>query len=324
MLLLIDLVLFTVAALTTWYLLARVRAERRLAGARAQVALATAGIEASGNLLGASEARSRDGVTVAISNDASHTRPGDSKPTGDLCVARVRVPLVDQIVCKADEADAVMGPLPAAPRVRTGHAPFDDAYAVFIGTSGGRAAGSYRASLVEGDTPWAQAPVLVGFLELDLRWMRVHEGEADLVFPGLAIEDVVRAVALAHAVERAAEGRPVPAVARGPRLARSDVRPGVGAAWSGGAFIALVAGHWLAFTPPVQALGSDFACGPGSRITTIGSKHIGLKCEPSQGDNSLGLYHLASGLLAMLLVVLAVLGLVGSPWVRRTEPRSHR
>jgi hypothetical protein len=107
--------------------------------------------------------------------------------------------------------------------VRTGYARFDDAYAVFVGVSGGRPAGSYRAALAEGDTPWAQAPVLDGFLDLDLRWMWVHEGMADLVFPELAIEDALRAMTLAHAVERAAGGKPVRAIVRGPRITLWDV-----------------------------------------------------------------------------------------------------
>jgi hypothetical protein len=220
MLILIDLVLLALAGLASMLLLRRARAWRRRARAQAEDAVDAAGLQASGDMLGIFEARSGEGVSVALTNGAAHTRPGDSAPTPDLCVARIAVPLADQIVCKASEADRILGALPAVPRLRTGYSPFDDAYAVFVGTSGGRTAGSYRAAVMEGDTPWAQAPVLDGFLDLDLRWMRVHEGVADIVFPVLAIEDVVRATRLALAVERAAIGKPVPPLAPGPRAIR--------------------------------------------------------------------------------------------------------
>jgi hypothetical protein len=245
LLLIIDMVLFTVAVLATGYVLEQAGAQRRLAKGRTREALAAAGVETSGNLLGTSEARSREGVYVAVTNGASYTRPGDREPTGDLCVARVFVPLVDQIVCKAGDADAIMGPLPAAPRVRTGHAGFDEAYAVFVGSSGGRAAGSYRDALVEGDTPWAQTPVLDGFLDLGLHWMRVHDGTADLVFPKLAIEDVVRATALAHAVERAGGGKPMPLIARGSRIVRLDLDSVAKGSWAAGIFPGFMVGVFL-------------------------------------------------------------------------------
>ena len=162
----IDVVLLAVAGLASMILILRGREARRLAKARTQVALAESGIQASGNLLGASEARFPDGVTVALTNGAFHTRPGTRCRFPILCMARIAVPLADQIVCKASEAVRVVGAVPAVPRVRTGYARFDDAYAVFVGVSGGRPAGSYRAAIAEGDTPWAQAPVLDGFLDL--------------------------------------------------------------------------------------------------------------------------------------------------------------
>jgi hypothetical protein len=241
LLFLIDVVLFTVAALATWYLLVRAGAQRRLAEWQTQKVLATAGIEAGGNLLGDSEAHSRDGVIVAVRNGTLLQRPGESALTADLCLARVAVPLADQIVCKTDEADRIMGPLPAAPRIHTGHAAFDGAYAVFVGSSGGRTAGSYRAAIVEGDTPWAQAPVLDGLLDLGLRWMRIHDGTAELVFPRLAIEDVVRAMMVAHAVERATHGKPLPPIERGPKGPGSGMAGDVGRAWLAGLLPAVVA-----------------------------------------------------------------------------------
>jgi hypothetical protein len=180
-------------------------------------------------------------LLVAVTNGASLQRPGGDVWEIDRCVARVAVPLADQIVCKADQAERMMGPLPAAPRVRTGHWAFDGAYAIFVGSSAGRTAGSYRAAIVEGDTPWAQAPVLDGFLDLGLRWMRIHDGTAELVFPQLAIEDVVRAMGVAHAVERAAQGKPLPAIERGPKRPGSGMAADVGRAWLAGLLPGVVA-----------------------------------------------------------------------------------
>lgn len=315
MLLLIDFALLALAVIFTKFMNRRGQASRRRAEADAAARLAAAGLQAKGELLGTFVARPVDGLEVVLTNRTPQTRPGASEPTGTACVARIAVPLVDQIVCKAAEADLVMGPLPAVPRVRTGYAPFDDVYAVFVGVAGGAPdGGSYRAAPVAGDIPWAQTPLLESLLELELHWLRVQEGRADLVFPALEIEDVGRAAALAAAVEHAAAGRPAPVLTRGPRIIRpprGDVGVWTALAWGLGVFPGLLVGMLLTFAPPLQDLDA-WVCGAGDRIITASSDlgdgtSYGCRCA-GHPENSLALHYLGSGLLGMALVVLIGLG----------------
>ncbi len=210
----IDTALLALAAIATRFLL-RIARE-----AEAKAKLTEAGLQVvRGDLLGTFVVRLLEGVEVVLTNRMPQTRPGASEPIGATCVARVAVPLVDQIVCKTSEAALVMGPLPSAPRIHTGFASFDHGYAVFVGSAGGAEGGSYRAAPMASDVPWAQVPVLARLQELDLLWMRVHDGYADLVFPPLDIEGVVRAVALAVAVAYAAAGLSIPTLTHRPRTA---------------------------------------------------------------------------------------------------------
>jgi len=59
--------------------------------------------------------------------------PGDQTDT--VCMLRFAAPLPNLVVCSEREIEAVMGPLPSAPRVRTGHCAFDRAFAVFVWSS---------------------------------------------------------------------------------------------------------------------------------------------------------------------------------------------
>ncbi len=223
MLFTIDAVLLAIAAVATPLVARAVRADRRRAEADAAAKFAPAGLLANGDLLGCFVARPLEGTDVIVTDRTRHMRPGAKPPGDEVCLAVLDLPLVDHIVCRAADADAVMGPLPAVPRLHTGHAPFDGEYAVFVGVTGNaQPAGSYRAAPVASDVPWALLVVLDRFMELGLSWMRVRDGRAELAFPPLEVEDVGRAAALALAIEPIARGGPVPALVRGPRVLRPE------------------------------------------------------------------------------------------------------
>jgi hypothetical protein len=135
-----------------------------------------------------------------LENGASHTRPSVAQESEVVCLVKVPADLADQLVCAASEVDAVMGPMPSVPRVKTGFAPFDHRYALFGGPA-----------------PWAKRALVERFLELGLRWLRVREGRCEIAFPPLATEDLPRAIALAATVARLPSGAgslPRPALPR--------------------------------------------------------------------------------------------------------------
>ena len=312
MLLLVDVLLLALAWGIGRYLTAAGQEERRRAEEVATAKLAEVGLQANGDVLTKFVARTLGDVDVVLRNAKSVTRPGAPEPTGEACVARVAVRLDDQIVCKASEADLVMGPLPAVPRVRTGHGTFDEAYAVFVGAVGEVPAGSYRAAPGPGGASWAQPAILEGLMELDLLWMRVQDGEADLVFPPLAIEDVGRAAALAAAIEQAAIGGPTPVLARGARAPWQpwkDLKDSVNTVWVAGLLFGVApVGLLLGFAPPLRELGATLACGVGGRLVTTSfsdgsSVSYGMQCHDAAG-RSLALYWLTSGLFGLGMVVL--------------------
>lgn len=292
MLLLIDVVLLALAWGIGRYLITIDQGERRRAEEVANAKLAEVGLQANGDVLTKYVARTMGDVDVVVRNPKSVTRPGAPEPTGEACVARVALRLDDQIVCKASEADLVMGPLPAVPRIRTGHGAFDEAYAVFVGVAGEAPAGSYRAAPAPGGASWAQPAILEGLMELDLLWMRVQDGQADLAFPPLAIEDVGRVAALAAAIEHAAVGGPTPVLARGPRLpwrAREDVKEKLGMVWGAAALIGVApVGVAIGSVPAIEQLDP----GPAGRFVAsalLGVAlivHIGLFIVSVRGQVS--------------------------------------
>jgi hypothetical protein len=310
MLFTIDAVLLGLAGVVTRFVFVASAKIRRRAVADAEAKLAAAGLRAEGDPLSKFVARPLQGDNVVLTSRAFPTRPGISAHVEEACVAVFDVSLGDQIVCESAEADAVMGPLPAVPRVRTGYAPFDQRYAVFVGSTGGvLPSGSYRAAPVASDIPWAQPVLLDRLTELGLRWLRVHEGRAELVFPPLAIEDVGRAAALAVAVEQAACGGPVPALAGGRRSGR------IPTPWKNPAFVLGL--FWLLslFTGPLLAtvfwdllasegVDLDLAC-EGHQLISV--SHNGGRFHfacPLDAQSHLGLYFLACVLLGMALTVL--------------------
>jgi hypothetical protein len=194
------------------------RAARSRARAAAAEELCRTGLSLEGDALGTFTLHGRAyGAGVTLENRGYLASPGAMRErTIETCVARVAVPLADQLVCKAAEIDEVMGPLPAATRVRTGHPRFDTFHAIFLATAGAGAGavafeGSYRAPVDASAIPWATAPILDALVDLGLLWLRVHDGRAELVFPPLDPDGVDRAVAAAAAVALACEGKPVDA-----------------------------------------------------------------------------------------------------------------
>jgi hypothetical protein len=323
MLLLIDAALLALATILSFLLRRAGREERRRAEAEATAELTEAGLRAEGKVLGGYVARPIDGADVVLTNRTSPTRPGAVESIGSACVVTVAAPLPDQLVCKASEADLVMGPLPAAPRLRTGYAPFDEAHAVFVGAADREVSASYRDAPESSAIPWARPPLLDALLDLELLWMRVREGRAELVFPPLEPVDVGRAAALAIAVGQTAQGKPAPALARGPRATRAPLRDAafaVTVAWVAGLLVGIApVGILLCFLSPLRVLDAELVCGPGDRIVTVSAgEGATLECD-GHPDRFLALHWLGGGLLGLSLVVLVGLGIV---LVRRMRARA--
>lgn len=311
LLLTVDFVLLALAAAGTFLLLRRDAQAWRRAEAAAKAKLAAANIQAEGTALGIFVARSPENPDVVVTNRTPQTRPGAAEQTDTGCLVRVALPLPNQIACRAADADVVMGPLPSSPRFITGHAAFDNAYAVFIGPST-RVAGaeSYRAAPVNGDVPWVQTRVLERLLELDLLWLRVRDGQADLAFPTLAIEDVKHALAVGTAFERAAYGKPGPPLAAGRRTTAESwpqIMPALVGVWGAGVFPGLFLGSLLCFLEPLRNMDPEFFCGGPHRIVVTSSSmgdgiSYGFVCE-GHLERSLDLFWLGGALLGMSLVV---------------------
>jgi hypothetical protein len=311
----IDAVLLGLAVIATFLLLRAGAKARRRAEVDAATTLAEAGLECAGDLLGTFVARSRRGAEVLLTNrTTTHARPGTAAPSGDACVAAFEVSLVDQIVCRSADADTVMGPLPAVPRMHTGYAPFDQAYAVFVGASGGASpGGSYRSAPVASDIPWTQPALLDRLMELGLSWLRVHEGRAEIVFPPLEAEDMGRAAALAAAVEQVARGGPIPALVQGPRSFRQRVpvppTAWVVVAWAACIFTGPMGSMVLGFSLGSYGVGAELACGAGGIIgSSRGSGGSHTICYAGQAPQ-LNLYFFACGLLVVAITVLIAAGI---------------
>jgi len=321
MLFTIDAVLLAIAAIAVPLAARAEREDRGRAAADAAAKLAHAGLQATGDLLGCFVVHPLEGRGVVVTNRTRHMHPGAKPPGDEVCLALLDVPLVDQIVCRAAEADAVMGPLPAVPRLYTGHAPFDAEYVVFVGVTGrAQPAGSYRASPVAGDVPWALPEVLDRFIELGISWMRVRDGHAELAFAPLEIEDVGRAAALALAFEQIARGGSVPALVRGPRLLRPKrVRRLELGNWFGAVPLAALVGIPLALLLAALGVDAELLCGPGHEVVWR-STGRGANLSCSTWEQHLGMYYLACVLLATALILLIVAGIVAKQTVEaRTE-----
>ena len=260
-----------VAVAVLWSIVLRlvVGARNRAAAASERAQLETAGLALSGDPLGTYLVSARaHGVDVDVENGGGRRAPGaQGDETRAVCLVRVGTRLADQIVCAADRADSVMGPLPAAPRMATGDAAFDAAYATFVspGAPGGAIA-------------WAERPTLDAMRALGLVWMRVQGGRCEVAFEPLAAADVPRAVAVGA---RLAGGPPVPRAAPSVRASPVTRRSsGAAAVWVIAALGAL-GGFPLAFARPLMDLDAKTECPPGSRLTTATTGQNG------DGDTSL-------------------------------------
>ena len=275
------------------------RLQRRLVDA-ARAELDATGLSHTGDPLGAyTLSGAVHGVDVVLENGSSHARPGVREESVLSCLVRVEARLDDQIVCRAAEVDGVMGPLPSAPRRRTGSEAFDAAYATFGGA-----------------TPWAQPSVLDGMRDLRLLWLRARDGRCELAFPALMPARLPRAATLAANVSRASSGQPVVDMPRGPIELAPFKLPWSGAGvlpvvWGMGAFIGGLGGFIFG---DILLLGVDAPseCEPGARLERDDNGDggwSGVSC--SQGhDGFHGLHHLGSFTLGMAGVVLVVLAIV--------------
>ncbi len=236
------------------------------------------------------------GVDLAIENRLIARRPGPSEDTVKVCVARVPVLLGDMVVCQASEIDAVMGALPAVPRSRTGHRAFDEGYALFVS----QASGGYRGAEPAAAGAWAVPEVLDRLVELDLRWIRVREGTAELAFEVQKAGDLGRVAAVAANVARLSRGQPPVATRAGLRATHDPELPHSEpwAAWVV-AFVACIPlGIFLAFSETARSVDSETICGTGSQLLEIGCGDGGscLQCSDLV-DRSMFLHYFSCILL---------------------------
>jgi len=295
------------AILWSIVLSAIVSARNRAAAARVLERLRATGLTLTGNPLGAYTLSGRaGGVDVLVVNDASMRPPGSREDEAEHTVGLVRVGtrLPDQIVCESRNVDAVMGPLPAVPRVSTGAGMFDARYATFV-----------AAGAPDGAVAWADPSTLATMMALSLLWMRVQAGRCEVAFEPVASQDVPRAIAVGV---RFAGGPPVPGDAHGaasPRAPRERRGwSGAGVAWP----VALVGGFFgfaAGCSRPLLDLDSPSECAPGSILVpeTDSNGSDSLECVPWTGPGPdpvhykhyIGSYVLGTGFLALVGLAIA-------------------
>lgn len=307
LLLALDVGLLAMALAATMVLLARGWRARRRVATDLKERLASEGLQTQGDVLGTFIARSAAMANVVVTNRTPLRRPGSSEQAIPTCVARVAVPLEDQIVCVVVEVEAVQRAFPALRRVRTDYAPFDYVYAVFVSPSDRATTESYRAVPLETRVPWTLwTSILQRLLELNLLWLRIHNGNADIVFPPLEIEDVGRAIELTHAIEREVAGRSVPSLRTGPRVIREpepDAKDVMALIWGVGVFLGFAVGMLVATLPPLRWVNSEAVCGTGDRIINVDTGD-GWVCQCEQTpEKSVNLHSLGAILLGISVVV---------------------
>jgi hypothetical protein len=140
--------------------------------------------------------------------------PGTSDGSHYCYRARFRAPLQDMFVCQASWTDTMMGPIPAVPRTRTGDPKFDETYSVFIAPQTGLVEADFRTSPPAALLSWARPTVLDQLLQLQPAYLRVKDGECEVVgppqFDHRTAQEQARAagaiVALCTNIARAAKG----------------------------------------------------------------------------------------------------------------------
>ncbi len=273
-------------------------------------ALALTGLDVGGDVLRSYVLRGRaHGIDLIIDNGSWQRRPGPGDGRLGVCSVRFAAAMQDLIVCRVSEIDAVMGALPAAPRVRTGHERFDSMYAVFVG---GGSSAEYRGPAPIELGGLAVPKILDRFLDLDLCWMRAQAGKIEIAFTPLDAEDVGRAVDVAASVALTARGESPLDVASGPREIRVPSRlPGHPMIAWGAATLAMFCGIPVAFLPPLRDLNAESVCGPGATIRSVGCGDGGcLEC--SNAPDSWVLGHYASVLFFVFaLTAAAIMAIMG-------------
>jgi hypothetical protein len=197
----------------------------RLLSAKIRSALHEQGVVLQGNPFGSYSVEvNASGFMVRAKSAVSRKRPGtrEDESSETVCLVELAFQTADFIVCRSSVVDAVMGPLPAVPRVRTGHAAFDAAYSVFAAPASIVATPGYRDAPVPTNIAWAQPAIVERLLELGLRWMRVREAQAEVTFDPLQPQDAVRAALTCVNIVRGAAGAGLMGVTPGARIQAPD------------------------------------------------------------------------------------------------------
>lgn len=322
----IGLVLIAFAVALSYLLRRFERLDREGAMARARQTLEATGLTLVGDPLGAFTLRGRSsGVDLVLENATDAPRPGRSGESSRVCMVRVDVPLADMVVCRASEVDLTMGPLPSVERARTGHAKFDEQYAVFIG----RAQSEYRGGAPSVVGPWGASATLERLMDLGLQWMRVRDGKAEIAVCPLSVEDVARGLAVSANVARASRGEPLVDVRAG-FLAPQPWLPVASLALPWGLAIGLgvFAGFVASFVGWFRAINQAAVCGPGGTLLhtesdgSDGGTNHDFHCSNDHDTFLIGV-HIVSCMLVMV-GLLAVVVLLRAVVRRRSRGASFK
>lgn len=323
----IGLALMAIAILVSLLRERSEKAERARAEAEARGTIEATGLAVDGNPLGSYSLRGQFAtVDLVLDNGKAEKLPGPSSETSTVCMVRVDAPLPDMVVCSASEIDRVMGPLPSAERVRTGHAGFDARYAVFIA----REQSHYRGVEPASAGPWAAPATLDRLLDLDLAWMRVREGKVEIALAVLSPEDVARGLAVGANVARASRGEALIDVRPGVVEPRPLVPGSMGGciAWMITGAVGLIGGFVASFFEFFREIDQEAVCGQGAKLLHTTSDSDGgtnhdFHCSNNQ-DGALILLHC----LSCMLIVGAICALVLVVALRRPKvlhlPRRQR
>jgi len=276
----------------------------------ARATLAETGLSFEGDPLGAFTLRGRSsGVDLVLENASYEPRPGPGDEREVVCIVRFAAPLADMIVCRASQVDAIMGALPSAPRVRTGHGAFDARYAVFV-TQG---ASGYRGADPTSAGPWAATPILERAMDLALAWMRVRDANVEIAFARLSVDDVARGLAVAANVARAARGEALVDVRGGfltpPRNAPAEIMS-MGLLWGISGVLGAIVGFVASFFEWFRTLDQEAVCGPGATLLHTESSFNGETSHDFHCSNGNDGFLIALHCLSCVLLAVGIFAIV--------------
>jgi hypothetical protein len=288
-------------------------------------ALQETGLEVDGDPLTSFSLRGiLHGMAVVLKSQTNRNLPGASDQERTVCVVDVDVALPDMIVCRKQDVDTVMGPLPAVAPAATGEDAFDALYTVFVSAGPLDSSGDFRTPAVGRALRWAKPPVLEQLRIAHVGWIRVQRARCEVALPPVDSGNAPFALAVALNVALAARDRPlVPAVPRREASAvdgKLDMTPlyvGGGVA----AFGLFIGWAPVSFTPWVREATEEWVCGPGARLLVTSSSDgastsYGLYCSGATSDD-LFLHYFTSGAL-FIGVALAVTAVIfAATWWRR-------